>query len=973
MIIAHRTLQQDSGISAIATIKGANNGKTALLAAQGSVMHVMDPKTLQIIESYPFKTPISVLAVYPGPDQCVLIVLRNLNFFIFRLPELIRCGTISLNGSIFTTRRILRVSSPFERASTGPNPKITQSIRFKENQFAFAAHPNYVALAVASGYIHVIPKDKPFFSVSVNYSSIVDMAFLGPTLYSSITRLAILADGQSRNRELHVVKIVGKEFEEEFTLNLPNDAYMIIPLNQESESSLVISTSSGDHIISAPIDAPLLQQPLSTHVSTVSISHTPLGNDLYLILDAEGGIRAAHFPIEGRPKVDVFSNTQALGGSIIFVDNSIIVSSPFTDMISLSYELRDTGCTVNEQARFKVNGPVRHLLVDDKRLLSSNEKIRLYEKTISCRTSMISDAGAIISIFSADKLLCVSYLAKSILLVVDDAKLSVSEEANFISTSPTVFFGKCIGGSIVQIASNAISVLNQSSMMFEKEVSCASCSDTIAFVCTGSLIKLYEVPSVALIKTFEAETQVHMITSTYTMTAALLINQKILVFNKSGEKIDELVAPQLHGYSSIALIRTGEGDEFEILLGTSDGDLIRIKKNSEPIIESLGKENISLHQIGYSAICSGEPPTIIGSERIFIGSTSCRDIVKCGENFVCLTGTSIRILNAEAPSGSSRILYDFNDIINFTSLKSSEGTSILACHQGETTITTYINQKVANTFESLSSISLMCKVEYQGRQMIVVGTDTPYTIILLDENLSLITKRNVEALPTAAVVFDNYLIVANRSTIDFFVGKQSDSSYELDKVHYEKTFCLTTALEVYDTYLIVADSNQAITIYLVTNDAIEEVDRDGTQRGFSAIGIINNYIFAADYSNCIAIYNIRSDCSLEHVGEFMTDSRVLSFTTNGRKLIYGTEGGGIGSFRVVVNRASEFRELSAAIDNEGYFFINQRVPAAKFEWPFQNMIVDVDNLQIALSDRDLLNKLGKDREETKLLIESLYD
>ena len=1030
MIVAHRTLQPPSGINQIAAVRGACNGKTALLIAQSSTLHVMDPKTLQIIDSYPFQTPISILAVYPGPEQYVFILLENLNYFIFNLPELKSFGRLSLNGSIFAVRRILPITNPVERGSLGSNSNITQSIRFKEKQFAYACHPQFVALSVASGFIHFIPKDRPQFCIPINYNNIVDMCFLGPTLYTGIHRLAILTDGSTNNRELHVFKISGRDMEEDFSLTLPADAYSIIPLKQESEASLVISTSNGIHRITAPIDIPLTQEPLPTFVSTIAISHTSLGNDLYLILDAEGGICAAQFPIEGRPKVEKLSKTNSLGGCIIAIDNNIIVSSPYFGMVSYNFELTSQGCNITEQARYNVSGPIRHIAFDGKQLFVANEKIRLYEKTISCRTSCVMNVKGIFDLFAVHNTLCVSLYNSSVFFDVFDARFVKNEDPSFICNQPTIYYGLCLNNSaVIQITDKFMNIVGKNTITFDNEIGCASCNGSdLCVACSNNIVMFYSLSSASKMHVYEAKKQCCMVASNNNFTAVLLIDQTILLFNShTYQLLNELKAIDFICYTSMVILEPREG-QFEILLGTLDGHLVHL--NSEDLnshtIESISNHRVVLHQINQtSAIASGDPPIVTGKERIFIGSTPCIDIVQSNDNYVALSvdNSQLMIFNSETPGGSSRTLLPIDSIVSMAILnpnpssglftkndhflenaqitdqsgettisnqeeikdqefdttaddetQNSQNHKIMFCQQGDYTIKSYINQKEVNSFTSLNKIVLMKGVTYQGRDILVVGTDEQYEIIILDTNLSVICKQHIEALPTAVCVSEPYLIVANKTLIDFFIGAQSESTYELDKTHYEKTHTLTTDMYSYKQFLVVSDSNQSIAVYFVNAMYIYELDRDTIQRGISALGMLGNYVFAADYSNTIVIYSIdenRMKNNILHVGEFLTDSRVLSFERMGNKVVYGTEGGCIGSFVVAPPEYQELVNFSLLIDKEELTFIKQRVPPGKFEWPGQNGIVDIDNLLLCLDDKDFLERCSINKDHIKSLIESL--
>ena len=63
--------------------------------------------------------------------------------------------------------------------------------------------------------------------------------------------------------------------------------------------------------------------------------------------------------------------------------------------------------------------------------------------------------------------------------------------------------------------------------------------------------------------------------------------------------------------------------------------------------------------------------------------------------------------------------------------------------------------------------------------------------------------------------------------------------------------------------------------------------------------------------------------------------------------------------------------MSFAMDTEGFVFIKQRIPPAKFVWQTQNSIIDIDNLLIGLEDRDFIQQYSINVDVIKQLIETL--
>ncbi|EAY07461.1 hypothetical protein TVAG_499470 [Trichomonas vaginalis G3] len=970
MNIVHRSLQHDTIIQGMCILNNANNGRPALAVAQGSTLHIMDPVNLEILDSYPFKTPIALITAFSGRNPEIFILLRNLNWFIFQLPELTKYESITKQGLILATRRILPISSPFELGSTGSNPRITESIRLKEKQFAYATHPDYIALSIFSGLIHIIPRNKPMFAVPVTYTNIVDLAFMGPTVVSA--RLAILTDSKTNNRELHVCKIVGTELLEEFDLPLPPDAYSIIPLHPEVEASLMISTSDGIHRITAPIGLPLKCEHLSTFVSTISISATHLIDDLYLILDAEGCICAASFPVEGRPRMERLLQTKAVAGSIIYMNNSIIVSSPFTDLISYSFDRDESSCRMEIQATFPISGPVRSISINDDSIYISNDSIRLFEKTIQCRTAFKMDIGNCLSLFSSNQYICLSYLNSSVILSVDDKGFEMANPEHFISNKNTVFFGESKSGPI-QVTNKEVSILSQNSMSFNFEITAACCQNDVCILCYGKEFVAIEIPSFKQLHYKEVDSQILLVYTDSAETCILTMSKNLTIYDDFFNVTFSTNLDTIYGFTSIEMMKN-KNNENSVYLGTTEGKLV-VVNNRGVSFESIGENSVvlkpNLSQGGF--VCSGKPPTLISSkERVFLGTDPCTDIVCVGDNFVSLNRNELKLLNSESPSGSSKPILTIDNIVNSAIMHEDKTMiPIYVVRIGDTTIKTYKNMKENEEFVALHSISLMEVIKVGEKEYLLVGTDDN-DVFLLDSSLSLVCKRTMESLPTAACFVMDFIIIANRTYIEQFTLKENGSDSELERIATARSFALTTALNVcYNRFVVVADSNQSISILDCTR-RLAETHRISYCHGVSTIGVSNNgqFIFAADYNSVIHIYGLYEFGVLEPIGVFQTDSRVISFAKFGKNALYGTEGGGIGLF-TMRDDFMEVKRVSQRIDDAGLTFIDNRIPDVNFLWPQQDCIIDADNILIALNMPDILEAAGTTKERIKGLLKQI--
>jgi hypothetical protein len=359
MLLAHRTLQPDSQVTTAVALRDLSGRCRFVIIAQGTSMHILDPLSpgCPFIESYPFQSPIAVLAPAGQSRSAVFVLLRNRNWFIFHLPCLIRFDSLSSSLLPCQRRSLLGRSSLLSAIPAGSTPVATALVHFVEGRICSAAHPQYVAIHFCSDAIHVIPVDGgPIIQVAVIDSNVVDLAFIGPM--DGACRLVYLAESQASSRAVHLLSFVQDRsvFCEEFCVDVPSDAHSLLPI----QASLIVFTRNGVVMISAPqgMQPAVAQFPVFLPGDGVILAHCHLRDDIYLMCDSCGGLTAGLFPIDGRPRTEFMKHIGAACALAGIDDRRFIVAAPFGD--SLIYECRplENGFELTEIRRIQGNGPI---------------------------------------------------------------------------------------------------------------------------------------------------------------------------------------------------------------------------------------------------------------------------------------------------------------------------------------------------------------------------------------------------------------------------------------------------------------------------------------------------------------------------------------------------------------------------------------------------------------------------------------
>jgi hypothetical protein len=395
MSIAHQTHHPDSQITDIIALRDPDDHCMLVAIAQGTTMHLMDPHQFNypIVESYPFRSPIITIASFSDSNLFVFVLLRNYDFFIFRIPELIRFGSLASPISCPPQRSIFRRSSFLSPALAGSNPIATAAIRFAESRVCWASHPKFIALHISGDVIHVLSlKSDQIIAVPVREPNIVDMRFLGPT--STCCRLVYLADWKS-GRRLRFLTLTGDQsaFAEEppGPCDVPEDAHSLLPLRERSEGSLIVFTRTGIIRIKAPQGAPRTEDRVLVFLpfDGVILRSCRLSDDVHLICDSSGGLTAGLFPPEGRPRTEFLQNVGPAAAIVALDSSHFIVGTPFGDSMVYECNRLDDHFSIAEVKRIPGSGPIASLSLTNNGMLCAAGRgdtgsLRLFGDSLSC-------------------------------------------------------------------------------------------------------------------------------------------------------------------------------------------------------------------------------------------------------------------------------------------------------------------------------------------------------------------------------------------------------------------------------------------------------------------------------------------------------------------------------------------------------------------------------------------------------------
>jgi hypothetical protein len=241
---------------------------------------------------------------------------------------------------------------------------------------------------------------------------------------------------------------------------------------------------------------------------------------------------------------------------------------------------------------------------------------------------------------------------------------------------------------------------------------------------------------------------------------------------------------------------------------------------------------------------------------------------------------------------------------------------------------------------------------------------------MLDAQLKVVATHKTLGLPTAAIVFDSFLVVARVGAIDVFVLKDLDGAYEMERRLVCDARSIVTDLAIAQGLLLATDQQFALAVYRCDADSISKIAEDSHPKRLNRIAVVDNLVFASSYDSSVFCYELNQGAIFE-IGSFQVDSNILCFCLADSGLLYGTAGGGIGRFER--SEDEDLLRIQEAFDEKELLIVPDRKPPALFEWKQRTLFVDIDTFRIIeklpiQTSRSLLAKARVRKEKLKQLL-----
>lgn len=883
MIFTHRTLQPDNIITGAAAISDYEGNFSSIAIAQGTTMHIIDitAPDYPIIESYPFLTPIYVIETAKSDNRPVFILLENLNWYIFELPKIVRHGSLRKPHYVKCNHFIQKInqysshySDDILYQSSALPPNAIQNIKFAETRVPHSSHPHYFAIQVYQNIIHVISIDenRPPFEIHTTEPNIVDIAFFGP--FTCSTRLAVLSDSaQSNNRILNLYSLKEEsppEFTLDVTVNLPPDAYHLLPLHPEIHSVITVFTNDGLIRVTANEGLETIVEHLTAYMPPITLNAAFFYDDIYLLCDSCGGLTGANFPIEGPISTE---NMKIVGPSsdiLVFDKNRFLITSPFGDSIIYSFCLKNTSFDLSQLYRFESTGPIKCLEFRDDGLVcgsgvDENTSIRLFEKAVSCKKIADIPIKNCLSIFTASGpdinsiYICMCFFDSTHILIFDGESITPAEWNDSNLTEATTILFADVETGILHLKENEAIIHDRKSgdiintYSFDSKIVSASLSDhDLILANEKNVIQILDSSDLHKIKRWKLNKQILLISGTDDFIVVYLIDNTVFLFYLSDLKPLSISLPYLAAPVSMSIISLDL-----IIIGTATGYLYKITDSLTKISsENVGEGKIVIHKFINQKekeeektsilLCSGDPPfQLVDDERNFISACPCEDIGRASNFLICLQREGISIYKVDdSLIGTTKVKQSIPYMLSFT--YDPEGCTIV--HQDSSSFSSSFNSHLSTKSDSESSNSTQqktanqsiikfkrgvevskydfpdknndhkisfCKlIELKGQNIIVIGDDTA-SITLLDESLNKMCWLKTLGTPYTATAYFSYLVISREGSIDFYQTKFLDSQIEMDRVLIVEAPIMILDFIVVGKFLVASDALQALTVYTI--------------------------------------------------------------------------------------------------------------------------------------------------------------
>ena len=998
MVFAHRTLLPDEQLTQAVSIRDIEGLCTSLAVAQGSNLHLINPfsKSLEITETLPFVSPILVIDSFESEKPSLFVLLKNMNWFIFELPDLKFNDTLYRVNPIPPTREIVHHGLFYAEQIPNALSHVTANINFNEKQIVHASHPDFIAVNVFNGVVHLIStktKTDPFI-INVLYPNVVSMTFIGPTLYS--VRLAILTDSNGECRMVRVFKFYKNksQFMLEHTISVPIDSHYLLPLQPKLQSTLAVFTKEGIVRINMPEDLPYSIENLSAFMPSIILHACYFYDDIYLLCDSSGGLIAIKLPVDGYLSTENMKITGPSSGIVVFDKEHFFVASPFGDSIAYKFIKNENNIQLIEFWRIQSSGPIFHLTWEENNLVccsgrDNNSSVRIFEQLTSCEKLCQFNTDNCLSFFPAcltndEFLLCLCFYNSTKIIKFNGSSISSVDWECIPLETETIIFSN-YKDSIIHASNEFIQIIDKENgessnkLTLDYKISAGALSTSNIILADDSkIIHIIQTDTFSELKKWKLNKIPLYLSATDDYVVTYLIDNKLLLFNISNPTVNQQISlPYFTVPISMEML-----NENNIFLGTNDGNLFHISNSLSKItVKNYGNGKINLHKVvkNDSLICSGSPSFIIDDNGTHLLSVNqCEDICELSDNFICCINQNVatiyqmrkqlkyttkvrqyipNMLDMESFGVDSIICFieDFKEPQKEFETSSNKVSQTKV--NGAQSLVKYNNGKIESWYKTNDhyDISFFKVLEIpfdenesdnSSTSIIIIGDNQP-SITLLDEHLNRVSWQKMLGVPLSACVYKSFLVIAREGFFDVFIVKYVDGDYEFERKTILDAHIMTFDFLVVNDFLIASDIQQALIVYNYDGSNFQKVAQDFSPKQITKLVYFENIIFAASITSAVYAYRINKLGSLVEIGSFQCNSQITSFFVHDNKLFYGSEGAGIGIFEPIKDGAKDLIALqSNFLKLSDLEIIADRKPPSTFTWNQPELFIDIDNLRV---------------------------
>lgn len=925
MIYTHRTLLPDEQFTEICSIRNMEGKCMSIAAAQGSNLLIIDPFVPidQIVESYPFLSPIQVIDSVKADIPTIFVLLRNLNYFILELPHIVQHGSLFKPSGCFSSRHILSHGCFFVDQPQNVSSSTTATISFNEKRIIHASHPNFIALYIYHDVINIIPinnehskRKQKSYIINLLQPNVVNMAFLGPISCSA--RIAFIADSSNSSRTLVVYKYseASDDFVYEFEFELPPDSYYIIPIHPELQSTLAVITSDGIIRVTAPEGLPHTAERLSSFMPPIIIHACHFFDDIYLLCDACGGLSGMRLPVEGPIATENCKIVGPTSGIVSSDPNHFFVSSPFGDFVGYTFIKHENYIQIDEYSRISSIGPVYYLECSNDGLIcgtgrGESSAIRLFERPITCEKIGEINIENCLAIFTASAAreptdlsiyICLCFYNSTKIIKYDGESVENIEWPAIPVNADTFLFSDISESAIIHLSNKKATIIDRfsgqtlQSYSFPKSIVAATLSISNLVVANEkNIIQVLKINGLKQVKKFQINKTTLFIAATDEHIAVYLIDNSIYLFCVSDiSNYKSLILPAFTIPVSMSMF-----SEDLILIGTNNGNIIKITDNIETIVtQNFGDHKILLkpEYSNSSILCSGDPPFMISpsaNSESDESSTERKSTKSSSTENYCHQKKEIYYYNKF--SSTNDISCSFicanqcediaksNNIICCLDIKGISIYKLSNTYKG----TTKIRQTIPNmlNFIIVDDSTLICHTEKEENHSLVKyvnGIETARYENNITTNSG--SQKNIPKIQNKhQISFFKYLILEEKGLI--IIGDDQPSitllDEQLNRVSWQKMLGMPLTACVFQKYLVISREN-SIDFFTVKNlDGQYEMERKMiAPSNFMSLDLIvinDIYLVASDIQQALIVYKSNQASSTAASSNFEENEGEASF------------------------------------------------------------------------------------------------